>query len=181
MDACVGVVDNNQVNCFQASRELAMAAIHQRNFAMNNHADQNTDHWKCIEHAAATVLRIACGVQANRKEPRPPVSSGEAVAALVPLAGNLECDLFLSLPRPTATALAKRLAGFDIPLWQRRDDRRRWGTDKHPGRTSQACIGGKAHSQYPLRAWLPPCHAHQRHSVPRRVAKQFAIAAGGPG
>ncbi len=72
-------------------------------------------HSQCVIEAAQSVLGSTCGAEAAEAQSQMlPVQS--VIGAFVPLAGDLNVNVFLGLPSDTATALAAKFAGFAIPF-----------------------------------------------------------------
>jgi CheY-specific phosphatase CheX len=72
-------------------------------------------HNQCVIQAAQFVLSSTCGADAATAELQS-LPLQNAIGAFVPLAGDLNANVFLGLPSDTAMALAAKFAGFAIPF-----------------------------------------------------------------
>ncbi len=77
--------------------------------------DTITPHWECIVGAANEVFESTCGTKLTQLAD--PVTTDEKIIlAVIALVGEIEWSLFLGLPAETATSVAAKFAGFDIPF-----------------------------------------------------------------
>lgn len=74
-----------------------------------------TKHWDCVPAAAAEVFQSLCGVDLVVSADQNPLAE-DLILAVISLVGDLEWSLFLGLPAATATTVAAKFAGFEIPF-----------------------------------------------------------------
>ncbi len=77
--------------------------------------DTIAQHWECVVKAATEVFESTCGTQLTLLA-EPVAANEKLILAVIALVGEVEWSLFLGLPGPTATAVAAKFAGFDIPF-----------------------------------------------------------------
>jgi len=73
-------------------------------------------HHECVFEAAQVVLASTCGVHLETHELNESFAEDGVIMAVISLVGDVGWSLLLCLPRPTATGLAAKFAGFEIPF-----------------------------------------------------------------
>jgi len=73
---------------------------------------------ECVVEAVSSVMEWAAGERPTMvgKEPLGSALRCEGIIGCISLVGDIDWSLVLSLPRPTATALAEGFAGFAVPF-----------------------------------------------------------------
>jgi chemotaxis protein CheX len=71
-------------------------------------------HSEVVGQAALSVLHSACRVNPRVSGQEGP--EGSVIVAIISLIGEVEWSVFLALPRQSASAVAARFAGFEIPF-----------------------------------------------------------------
>lgn len=71
---------------------------------------------ECLNQAAIETLNATCGVQLTPSPDATVQSEGGVIIAFISLVGDVDWSMFLSLPRQTATELAAKFAGFEVPF-----------------------------------------------------------------
>ncbi|NLW88016.1 MAG: chemotaxis protein CheX [Planctomycetes bacterium] len=74
------------------------------------------EYWNCVTASAKDVFASTCGVQLEETPPEEGCENESLVLAVIALVGDVEWSLFLGLPTGTAVEVAKKFAGFDIPI-----------------------------------------------------------------
>jgi chemotaxis protein CheX len=77
--------------------------------------DTISKHWECMTAATSSLFESTCGI-GIQPEPCPVAKKENLMLSVIALVGDLEWSIFLGLPGPTATALAAKFAGFEIPF-----------------------------------------------------------------
>lgn len=73
-------------------------------------------HWDCLLEAAAESFGTTCGMELKVTNQAPSGPSDGVIVAVISLVGDVEWAVYLSMPRQTATGVAAKFAGFDIPF-----------------------------------------------------------------
>jgi len=73
-------------------------------------------HRECVGEAAEEILHTACGLELQPLADGQDLGDDGVMIAVIALVGEVDWSVFLGLPRGTATALAAKFAGFEIPF-----------------------------------------------------------------
>ena len=74
------------------------------------------EHIECVAEATTEIFNITCGLSLNPIDKDENLSDDGVIIAIISLVGDVEWSVFLGLPRQTATAVAAKFAGFEIPF-----------------------------------------------------------------
>ena len=74
------------------------------------------EHIECVAEAAVEIFNITCGLTIAPLEKEEDLANDGVIIAIISLVGDVEWSVFLGLPRQTATAVAAKFAGFEIPF-----------------------------------------------------------------
>ncbi len=74
------------------------------------------EHWDCVPAACTEILRATCGAELQPLDDETDLAHGDVMIGIISLLGDVEWVIFLGLPRDTATPLAAKFAGFEIPF-----------------------------------------------------------------
>ena len=75
-----------------------------------------TQHTECIAQATIDIFSATCGLTLEPVSDDTDLADDEVIIAVISLVGDVEWSLFVCLPRDTASALAAKFAGFEIPF-----------------------------------------------------------------
>ena len=76
----------------------------------------NLQHHECVGDAAVDMLGATCGVELEPQQDDEALNTDGVIIAIISLLGDVDWSVFLGLPRETATGLAAKFAGFEIPF-----------------------------------------------------------------
>ena len=74
------------------------------------------EHRECIIEAAVEIFGSTCGLQIQETDNSEEINQDGVILAVISLVGDVEWSVFLGLPRDTASAIAAKFAGFEIPF-----------------------------------------------------------------
>ncbi|MCK4626769.1 MAG: chemotaxis protein CheX [Phycisphaerae bacterium] len=74
------------------------------------------EHIECVAEATTEIFNITCGLAITPLDKDENLSGDGVIIAIISLVGDVEWSVFLGLPRQTATAIAAKFAGFEIPF-----------------------------------------------------------------
>ena len=74
------------------------------------------EHIECVAEAAVEIFNITCGMTITPLDKEENLANDGVIIAIISLVGDVEWSVFLGLPRQTATTVAAKFAGFEIPF-----------------------------------------------------------------
>jgi CheY-specific phosphatase CheX len=84
--------------------------------AVTSAGASNILHTECLAEAAAEILGATCGITLTPQQDDSDSETKTVIIAVISLVGDVEWSIFLALPDDTATAVAAKFAGFEIPF-----------------------------------------------------------------
>ncbi len=74
------------------------------------------EHAESVCQATEQVMQMTCGIEVTPTEGDPQAEQTDMIIALISIVGDVDWAVFIGLPAQTATSLAMKFAGFEIPF-----------------------------------------------------------------
>ncbi len=82
----------------------------------NTATTSEVEHLDCVAEAAVEIFNITCELTINPLDKEENLAGDGVIIAVISLVGDVDWSVFLGLPRQTATSVAAKFAGFEIPF-----------------------------------------------------------------